>query len=157
MLSPRFEAILDGKDSTSLVAYPFRMARLDRRLLKLLLVLAVTILLSVLPFKSPSVTVIGISGVASAVTVLDDTGPSLRQASALPQRELAATHRSLQVAGKPIRKFWHVDLAPSPSHDAPAGYSDTAEPTRPQLLIAQGTRPPPCLGLRDPPGFREFA
>ena len=157
MLSPRFEAILGGKDSASLVEHPFRMARIDRRLLKLLLVLAVTILLSVLPFKSPSVTVLGIAGVASEVSVLDDSGPTLRHGSSLPQWELTATHRSLQVTGKPIRKSWHVDLAPSPGQDAPAGYTDPAEPTRPQLLIAQGTRPPPCFGLRDPPGSRKLA
>lgn len=157
MVSPRFEAILTGKDSASLVENPFGMACIDQRWLKLLLVLAVTILLSVLPFKTPSVKVIGMSGAHSAVAVLDDSGPTLRHASSQPHRELAATHRSVQVTEKPNRKSSHVDLAPSPGRDAPAGYADTAEPARPQLLIAQGTRPPPCLGLRDPPGPRDLA
>lgn len=157
MVSPRFEAIQNGKDSASLVENPFGMACIDRRWLKLLLVLAVTILLSVLPFKTPSVRVIEMSGAHSVAAALDDFGPTLRHTSSLPHRELAATHRSVQVAEKPNRKSWHADIAPSPGRDAPTGYAETAEPKRPQLLIAQGTRPPPCLGLRDPPGSWDLA
>lgn len=117
----------------------------------MLLVLAVTILLSVLPFKAPSVSPIVLTTAAS--TLATNAGPILKDASALAHQKLAPTHGHLKVAKKPQRKSWaaSLDLA-SGSHAARAWAVQAATP-RPHLRDARPTRASPRFRLRDPPAL----
>lgn len=152
MASPRFEAILHGKGPAPLADGPFGMASVDRCWLRLLLVFAVTILLSVLPFKAPSVKPLLLSSVSTGSTLLVDSGPTWRDLASLPQMERGTPHGHLKVAKKPQRKSWGVDIDPSAGRAAVTGYEAEPDLRPPLLFSAQGTRSPPRQRLRAPPG-----
>ena len=152
MASPRFEAFHHGMGSAPLAEGPFGMATGDQRWLRLLLVFAVTVLLSVLPFKAPSVKPILLTSVSTGSALLQDAGPTLRDTASLPPLELGATHGHLKVAKKPQRKSWGLDVEPMSGRDATSHYDAAPEPRHPLLFSAQGTRSPPRQRLRAPPG-----
>ncbi|MNR82964.1 hypothetical protein D3C72_137340 [compost metagenome] len=127
------------------------MTSADQAWLRVLLALAVTILLSVLPFKAPSVTPFVLQSLPPGPELQKDTAPVLRDAAKLDQEGLNPTHQSLKVAKKSNRKHGSADLDLAAGSEAAFVMAAPFKPSRLDRRDAPPTRPPPRLRLRAPP------
>lgn len=150
MAFPRFEAVIPFKAPSPPGAGAFGMASAEQTWLRVLLALAVTVLLSVLPFKAPSVTPFVLQSLASAPT-LQDSAPVLRDAVKLAHQALSPTHPSLKVAKKSNRKLWSANLDLASGGQAAAMRELPFERRRLDRRDALLSRSPPRIRLRDPP------
>lgn len=129
----------------------------DRRSLRLLLIVAVTILLSVLPFKAPSVKPIVMSNGPAEYTLLAEMGPLLRDAGDLADEEVAETPGSLKVAKKSNRNVWGADHDLSSENPLAIHWVKSPKTGHAHARDRLGTRSPPCQRLRAPPGNGDYA
>jgi hypothetical protein len=145
MASPYLQAGNPTKAAEPTLSAALWKACADRLWLRGLLVLAVTILLSVLPFKAPSIDTSGL--------VMRLTGADLAQAESISKDrdDLVAAPLSLKVAKRTSRKFWPSNLDAPAAAPMPLDRVARRLPRRPGVLASLTSRSPPQLRLRDPP------
>jgi len=151
MAIPRFEALIPFKAPSPPGVGAFGVASADQTWLRVLLALAVTMLLSVLPFKAPSVTPFILQSLPPGPELQKDAAPLLRDAIKLDQEGLNPALQSLKVAKKSNRKHGSADLDLASGSESAFVLAAPFKPSRLDRRDAPPTRPPPRLRLRDPP------
>jgi hypothetical protein len=117
---------------------------IEPRWIRAILALAVTMLLSVLPFKAPSV------GPLVLTTPLGET-EHVAAAASMERAELSPAPAFLKVAKNPNRKSWGGDLHLAAGKAADPECRTPAQLRRPDLGDGRIARSLPRLRLRDPP------
>ncbi len=117
---------------------------IEPRWIRALLALAVTMLLSVLPFKAPSVSPL------VPTTPLGET-EHVADAASMERAELSSAPAILKVAKNSNRKSWGGDLHLAAGKASPSERKTPADLRRPDLRDGRIARSPPRLRLRDPP------
>ena len=153
MAFPRFEASIFEKGSAPRGAGPLGAISAEGPWLHVLLALAVTMLISVLPFKAPSVSPVFLTTLAATSSIETHAHPVIKDAVKLAHQKLAPTHGHLKVAKKPQRKSWDASLDLASSANAPRDRAVQAAAQRPYLRDALATRASPRFRLRDPPAL----
>ncbi len=150
MAFPSVEVVIPGKRSMPRGMGPLGVCLAEGPWLRVLLALAVTILLSVLPFKAASVSPPLLMSL-SAASLDAHAGPVFKDPVKLAHVEFDARHGFLKVAKKTQRKTWGGSPDLGLDSRPRFGFAIQTAPRFTPRRDALSTRASPRPRLRDPP------